>query len=393
MTKRKIIMIIGVVLSVFLLICSSSYAYEKTRMGREVIGRIDKSNADEYKEFLTKGQYYRIKNWDVVFEIVPTVTDFKPSPGYIEATKKYKGTVKLDDEANLLNYKAGCPFPDPKNGTEVAWNFYWRYYGDDRFYTSFTGYILDKNMQQRINRSYTRQLRFTGRVDLDPKPVIPNDEGIEYKDVLMQRFPFEVKGLGMLTIRYSDPNKDDDLWTYVPAMRRIRRMSTAQRSDTWGGTDTTWDDVYIWSGRTQTQIYKLIGKGEVYHVRHEPKEIFPELSKKFPCVAGGYYEKVPAYIVECIPKDPNYIYSKRVWWIDPMYWDIAVCDIYDRKNRLWKSITMRMFTEGDLHHSHTMEFCDYINIHGTIWHSYGFKKNQGLPEKDFTLSSLEKFAR
>jgi len=128
-------------------------------------------------------------------------------------------------------------------------------------------------------------------------------------------------------------------------------------------------------------------------VRHEPKEIYPELSKKFPCVAGGYFEKVNCWVIEATPKDPNYVYSKRTWWIDPLLNDIGLCDIYDRKGRLWKSITMRMFTEGDIHHSHTMEFCDYINTHGTIWCSYGFSKNQNTPPEDYTLSSLEKYAQ
>ncbi len=72
MMKRKKVIIAGVILSLFLLVCSS-YAYENTRMGREVIGKIDKSNVEEYKDILTATQYYRIKNWDPVFEIVPVL--------------------------------------------------------------------------------------------------------------------------------------------------------------------------------------------------------------------------------------------------------------------------------------------------------------------------------
>jgi len=237
-------------------------------------------------------------------------------------------------------------------------------------------------------------MNIMGRTDVDPKPeILPNPDKVEYKDFLMQRFPYEVRGLGLLTYRYADPKRDDDLWTYVPSMRRIRRMSTASRSDTWGGTDTTWDDVYIWCGKNTTQKFKLVGKKEVYHVRHEPKEVYPGNSKKFPCVAGGYYEKVNCWVIEATPNDPNYVYSKRVMYVDPMYWDIVDCDIYDRKDRLWKSITMRMFTSGDIHHSHTMEFCDYINTHGTIWASFGFVKNQNPPETDYSLSAIEKYAR
>lgn len=400
MARKAMVMTMGTILLVFLFVCSSS-AYEGQRMGREVIGRIDKTNCDQYKDILTQGQYYMVKNWEMVMEIVPTVADWKPNPGYIEATEKYKGQCQVDENGNLLNFTAGCPFPDvdPKEdpviaGAKVAWNHFWKCYGDDKYYTSFTGYILDKNMAQRINKSYTRRLNMRGRTELDPKPeILPNPEKVDYRDLAMQRFPFEVKGLGVLTFRYEDPKKEDDCWLYIPAMRRIRRMSTAARDDTFGGTDTTWDDYYIWCGKNQTQTFKLIGVKDAYHVRHEPKEIFPERSKKFPCVSGGYYEKITAWVVEATPKSPTAIYSKRVWWIDPMFWDIVLCDDYDRKGRAWKSVTMRMFTEGNIHHSHTMEFTDIVNTHGTIWESYGYNQNINLPEEDFTLSALEKFAK
>ena len=43
--------------------------------------------------------------------------------------------------------------------------------------------------------------------------------------------PFDLKGIGALEYRYIDPAKQDDTWLYVPSLRRVRRLSTAQRSD------------------------------------------------------------------------------------------------------------------------------------------------------------------
>ncbi|MBI3001529.1 MAG: DUF1329 domain-containing protein, partial [Deltaproteobacteria bacterium] len=55
---------------------------------------------------------------------------------YVEATEKHSAQVRLGSKGELLNYVAGLPFPkiepnDPQAGQKLAWNFYWRWLGDD----------------------------------------------------------------------------------------------------------------------------------------------------------------------------------------------------------------------------------------------------------------------
>ena len=55
---------------------------------------------------------------------------------YNAATVRYFSEVKLGPNGELLNYVAGLPFPDvrfndPQVGLKMAWNFYWRWIGDD----------------------------------------------------------------------------------------------------------------------------------------------------------------------------------------------------------------------------------------------------------------------
>jgi hypothetical protein len=62
--------------------------------------------------------------------------NFKPPKEYLEATEKYSGRVRLGSNGELLNYVAGLPFTklntnDPEAGLKLAWNFYWRWLGDD----------------------------------------------------------------------------------------------------------------------------------------------------------------------------------------------------------------------------------------------------------------------
>src|SRR4029453_12783428 len=55
---------------------------------------------------------------------------------YNAATSRYSGEARLGSNGELLNYVAGVPFPelhlnDPQVGLKMAWNFYWRWIGDD----------------------------------------------------------------------------------------------------------------------------------------------------------------------------------------------------------------------------------------------------------------------
>ena len=61
---------------------------------------------------------------------------YQPLKEYVEATEKYSGKVSLGADGELLNYVAGQPFPkidpsDPQLGQKLAWNFFYRWLGDD----------------------------------------------------------------------------------------------------------------------------------------------------------------------------------------------------------------------------------------------------------------------
>src|SRR5262245_52482544 len=61
---------------------------------------------------------------------------YHPLKEYVEATEKYSGKVALGSNGELLNYVAGQPFPkvdpnDPQIGQKLAWNFFYRWLGDD----------------------------------------------------------------------------------------------------------------------------------------------------------------------------------------------------------------------------------------------------------------------
>jgi len=67
--------------------------------------------------------------------------------------------------------------------------------------------------------------------------------GDEKRTVLFYTAPVNIKDTAFLTYDYADANKDDDQWLYLPAARKIRRISSSNRGDYFLGTDFSFEDI------------------------------------------------------------------------------------------------------------------------------------------------------
>jgi hypothetical protein len=148
--------------------------------------------------------------------------------------------------------------------------------------------------------------------------------------------PFDLKGVGFLYYRYQDPKRQDDSWLYLPSLRRVRRLSTAQRSDALFGQDTDIDSYYGFSGQPAWTEWKYLGKKTilaVVHAEHLPvKWAEPPADWAFDEV----WEKLDVHVVEGVSRLPQYAYSKRVLYIDENIFAIPYSDMYDKSGELWK---------------------------------------------------------
>jgi hypothetical protein len=259
--------------------------------------------------------------------------------------------VKLAENGlSIQGYVAGAPFPkfettDPKVALKVMWNYEYRPYpGTDDFveydFPADTGAIGNGPMQ--VERHYwigeSRRLYYNGRLYVDPKPALPdNADGIRFKEILGPIVaPFDLKGIGALEHRYIDPGKQDDTWLYVPSLRRVRRLSTAQRSDALFGQDTDPDSYWGYNGHIAWSEWKFLGEKDmlgILHGEHFPQKRCEGDADYLMCDA---WEKRRMYVVEGVSKLPQYAYGKRVLFIDKEALVVAYSDIYDRNSELWK---------------------------------------------------------
>jgi len=67
--------------------------------------------------------------------------------------------------------------------------------------------------------------------------------GDDKKTVFFYKSPANVKDTGFLTFDYAAADQEDDQWLYLPALRKVRRISASDRGDYFMGTDFTYEDI------------------------------------------------------------------------------------------------------------------------------------------------------
>lgn len=312
--------------------------------------KITAANLDKAADLLSPGLQWIVRRGMPIEVIAPkTVTLPK---AYLAATEQYSSQVKLaEDKLSKQNWVAGQPFPnldpnDPDLAVKIMFNYEARWGETDDLDTSNfdadTGSIGEDGEGMTIEKHFVidhfKRMYFTGRLVLDPKPAYePNKDEVRYKESLHPLIePFDLKGTGFTYYRYLDPERHDDSWLYLPQLRRVRRLSSAQRSDALFGQDTDVDSYGGYAGSIAWMEWKYLGEREILAAMH---------GKNWPVKFGegngdfafdDVWEKRTVYVVEGKSKLPQYAYSKRVIFVDKEAWVIPYTDIYDTAGELWK---------------------------------------------------------
>ena len=382
--------------------------WEKTWAGK----KIDQSNVDQIKEYLPEsyaGVYKKPEVWyepkGFWFTIIP-YKRYIETKGMIEATNKYHTQVKADAEGILQNYgdTAGMPYPNPdltdpmKGGQQLAWNYDFNTHGD-AYHWLRTGPALEvKQKTERVSSQDMTELYFVSRVDVDPKPnlLASNPKGMRRGYFIHLYKPPEFINTRMFNIRYLDYSKSDDGYMWYSQFRRIRRISTAQRTDSIDGSDLIYDDEYLWDGAIPRNTYKYIGTKDLLCSRQQDLKILQRVSGQG-MPNGITRERLNTIVVEVKSKDPNYIYGKRVWYLDPESYYIQWTEIYDQLGRFWKCFE-NWTNQFPLESTGEMkkvivgtQFMDFQRTHCGI--SMQECKGVGLRQVDqnmFTINNLQK---
>ncbi len=173
--------------------------------------------------------------------------------------------------------------------------------------------------------------------------------------------PRDVKGTAMLT--FSHKLEADDQWLYLPALKRVKRISSRNKSGPFMGSEFAYED---------------LGSQEVEKYQHT-------------YLGDEAVDGVPAYKNERIPQYKYTGYTKQLVWIDAERYIPLRIEYYDRKKALLKTLTFKNYQQhlGQYWRAEQMHMVNHQNGKKTqlIWDNYRFQT--GLKDSDFKSSKLK----
>jgi predicted RND superfamily exporter protein len=174
--------------------------------------------------------------------------------------------------------------------------------------------------------------------------------------------PRDVKGTAFLSFTHSVGA--DDQWLFLPALKRVKRISSNNKSGPFMGSEFAYED--ITSQEVDKYTYKYIKKEKV---------------------AGEN-----GHVVERYPVDKNSGYTKQIVWVDAKEWRTHKIEFYDRKGSLLKTLEQTGFKKyaNNQWRPDVMKMVNHQNDKSTslVWRNYKFKQN--ISEKDFNKVALKR---
>jgi predicted RND superfamily exporter protein len=196
--------------------------------------------------------------------------------------------------------------------------------------------------------------------------------GKEKKTILFYKNPANVKGTGFLTFDYPNPKVDDDQWLYLPALRRVRRISASDRGDYFMGTDFTYEDIKK-SGRLEINDYDFQrGTDEAL-------------------VVDGNNIKAIVLIATVKTKEiaRELGYGKLKVRVDPSNWIVVKVDYWDAKNNSLKTaLTSEIRKVDGIWTRHKREVINHLTGHQSLFLFSNVNYKNDISNNLFSKQSL-----
>jgi hypothetical protein len=292
-------------------------------------------------------------------EIGPFYRDYSPPAEFLQASERFAGQAKLGPDGSLKDYTAGTPFEmdkiscqgDPEAGTKIMWNFDYRWIGDGRTVSYYYSYWDRGEELPLFYEGTSKTIVLSHRVETDYLDKQGGDifrgEKRKYAFGITVDAPFDARGIQVLTYRYKESDlpreqaKNDDTWVYVPTLRRVRRISTAQRTDAVQGTDFTFDDLFSFSGVVPQYEWRCLSEMDLLAPMNSKIKAYPyNKDANFGPFGLSYaddrWEMRKALKVHFTPKNPEHPYHHKDIYIDKQTLEPLYSFAYDQKEELWK---------------------------------------------------------
>jgi len=174
--------------------------------------------------------------------------------------------------------------------------------------------------------------------------------------------PRDIKGTAFLSFTHA--LKPDEQWLYLPALKRVKRISSSNKSGPFMGSEFAYEDLS--SQEVEKYTYK--------YLRDE----------KFDGRACFVIERNPAY--------KHSGYTKMTTWLDKEMYQPLKIEFYDRKKSLLKTLISTDYKQylGKYWRPTRMSMVNHQTKKSTDLNWSNYKLNTGLKERDFDRNSLKR---
>jgi predicted RND superfamily exporter protein/outer membrane lipoprotein-sorting protein len=222
--------------------------------------------------------------------------------------------------------------------------------------TEATFRLISPNGQERVRKTQGRSKLKAGSLD--------------NRSLVRFLSPADVRGTVSLTIENSEPGRDDDIWIYLPALKKVRRLVSSNKKDSFVGTDFSYGDVIGY--RVADWTHRVLREEKV---------------DGFDC-----------WVMESLPKNAQVRedsgYTKRMGWIRKDNFAAVRAESYDLSGALLKVILLRDHRNVDPKNGKwvamKLEAQNVQENRRTVIEFDRYEVNQGVSEDSFTARALER---
>ncbi len=188
------------------------------------------------------------------------------------------------------------------------------------------------------------------------------DESVGDKSVILFNTPRDIEGTALLShARILEP---DNQWLYLPALKRVKRISSVNKSGPFVGSEFAFEDL------TSLELNK-----------YEYKYLRSEACGDLLCD-----------VIERYPRYEHSGYTKQITWIDQETYQVRKIEFYDRKDQLLKTLSFGNYQqyEGGYWRALKMSMVNHQTGKSTdlLYSDYRFKT--GLKDNDFVKAVLRR---
>jgi hypothetical protein len=174
--------------------------------------------------------------------------------------------------------------------------------------------------------------------------------------------PRDVKGTALLSFTHKEG--PDDQWLYLPALKRVKRIASDNKSGPFMGSEFAYEDIA--SQEVEKYTYKFLRDDTL--------------------------DGLEVFVFERYPADKKSGYTRQIVWLDKEHYKQRKIEYYDRKNALLKTLVFNDYHQylDKFWRAHVMYMENHLTGKSTRLIQSDYEFNTGLTDRDFDKNSLKR---